>query len=422
MTHRLFGFINKVKEAAKILNAEEESEYEEEYEEEETKEKGENESDISDIDLDEVEELLKETKVDTETKEEVKVDPVIEEKRKQKMQYFEAFTKIQNLFPAMKLLDNPDALITELESIQQKQTNLNSEREKFTEILDAIRSLDFVEQDLKASQENINVAQSTTEKLKSDLDKAKKLKLAARSKAAELQSLIQQNSIRANDLKSHRDELEKQIATYNEQISATKKKIEVQQSTNQQYQNTIEQLQQSFLKSKEESESIQYELEEEDSRLKQVLAQLDAAQNQSREERLLSENQEITSLEEEYASLQRAITASEKQASLERNGMSLQEIEKKLTELTETHRKLSTKVEVQKEEVKDERKDVTALLISYVKKEKDAEENLKSYFQWSDGQIKKAKDESLGFWGKTSRLLARFTDSWSSYLLQAVDN
>lgn len=421
MTKRLFGFINKVKEAAKILNAEEESEYEEE-EKDQKQDDNENVSDISDIDLDEVEEILKGTAPAPEIDDEDKMDPELEAKRNVLLPYFESLSKIQNLFPAKRIMNDPDALIAELESIQQKQNDLISQRDKFSEILDAQRSLDFVEQDLKGSEENLNLIRSNTDKLKADLDKARKLKLAARSKAAEMQAILQQNSIRHNELKTKIENLIQQINDVKSSTAEVKSNVEGQINTNQRLQSKIDQMQQDYMKSREETESIQYEIDEENSKLQQVLEQLDAAQNQSNEQRKSYESSEISELEQTVNSLQRAVDAAEKQALIERNGMTVADIEKKLSELSEKHKKLSTKTDTQKEETTDIRKEISDMIIAHINGDQEAADKMKTYFNWSDVQINRAKEEKLGFWGKTSKFFSTFTDSWSSWLIAAADN
>ena len=231
MKGRFAGFLKK---AVQYLNTEEEDEeeeeedYEEDYEEEkrennnnlknsksnksqekikieEKKEektkdntKTEDSMDISDIDLDEVEELLKDDSFSNNEPEkteenDLSIDQETKMKLQEKAPYFIAMKKISSLFPAQKILDNPDLLLSEIIKIKESIDDKIAKREQLERIKEAQGSLVVAEDDLNAMQTNLNMMKNKTDELNNELDRINKMKMAAQSKAEELDSIIKQN-------------------------------------------------------------------------------------------------------------------------------------------------------------------------------------------------------------------------------------
>ena len=451
MTSRLFGLLSKVKEgvkvAAKRLNQEEEDdeeeeEYEEEYEEEEeekekskekeTKNVKKEESDdslgISDIDLDmdEVDALLEENEKEENISSPKKnqIDPEIRKNFIQKAPFLTGIKKLSGLFPAQKILENPDLLIEEISKVKEKQQNLISRREELDKMLDGQRSLSIVVQNLEKEKENLKKLNEKALNLNTELEKVNKMKIAARSKASEREQIIKENKEKIKKFKERNAKIQEEIKQLKIEYLESQGKLTEQTDANIELQEQIQKLKADVEKANESSAGIRYELDDEQVKLRQVLEQLQTLQSESSEEKQKDEDNEIEELQKQLISEKMKMEKLQKVADDERGDIEVSDLEKKLAELNEKHQLMTNKSQnnASGSEKSSERDEVTHLLVSYFKGEEGAEDNLAKYFGWTEEQMASMKEEKAGLWEKGVKLFTAFRDSWSSWLLSSIDN
>ena len=113
----------------------------------------------------------------------------------------------------------------------------------------------------------------------------------------------------------------------------------------------------------------------------------------------------------------------------------MKELAEKYQQICDDHNKSSNSNEAEKVEIdlnndlNDENNDfrinITSLLLKHYKGDKEAINQLQSIFGWTQEEMYSMKSENKGLSGfikKGAKIFNRFTDSWTSWLIQAAES
>lgn len=410
---KINGFLKTLQNTI-ALNAEDEEEENNEYDESENK--GNNSTTETDIDTKDL---------DDDLNLDIDDDSDLEEngEQSQLMTYYNAVNKINDLFPAQNLLDNPTLLPTTIKDLCSNVQSLTNEQE-------SIRVLYENHLSLKSVIDEINKEEKTRE-----------IKITEnQSLKEELAEITQENEEfkKINELNSNLQKIKKEI-------NESQRKLEQQLSMNEQLKTKIKSIQNEISQTKSNEVSINDQLEEERERYSQLLQELNTYQTAS-EQSFTSmssfEDQEVSNLENEVnlmkIEIEKLTQKSEKSNQnnlIENLESQMKELAEKYQQICDDHNKSSNSNEAEKVEIdlnndlNDENNDfrinITSLLLKHYKGDKEAINQLQSIFGWTQEEMDSMKSENKGLSGfikKGAKIFNRFTDSWTSWLIQAAES
>lgn len=393
------------------LNPEDEEEGNNEYDESENKDKDQD-TNIQSTDFDDDLNL----DIDDESDQE-------DGEQKQLMPYYNAINKINDLFPAQNFLDNPDLLPT------------------------AIKDLCHSIQSLTNEQESVRVLCDNHQSLKSIIDEISKEEKTREMKITENQKLKEELADITQDDEEFKkiNEMDSNLQKIKKEINEKQRKLDQQLSENEQLKAKIKSIQLKIDQTQSNELSINDQLEEERERYSQLLQELNsyqAASEQSFSSMSSFEDQEVSNLESEVNSMKQEIDKLTQKTESSNQSNIIENLESKMKELTEKYQQIcdkynksnnlneDEKVELDlnndlNDENNDFRINITSLLLKHYKGDKEAVNQLQSIFGWTQEEMDSMKSENKGFSGflkKSAKIFNRFTDSWTSWLIQAADS
>ncbi|OHT05617.1 hypothetical protein TRFO_26564 [Tritrichomonas foetus] len=427
------GFINKLNQRIQnslALNQEEEEDNIVIEEEEEERDEGLLDSLDSDIDIDD------DLNLDLDDDSDLGTSKGNLE-RKKMMPYFQAFSKISGLFPAEDFVKNPDSLPQKISELCKNIQSLTDEQETVRVLYD--------------NYQNLKNLSDEVEKLENSREKSINENQALKEKLADLQNSIfdenLENSEKNNDSKNEKNEFGDKLEQIN---SATRKFNDLQRklsqisSENDLMKAKIERLNKEIADSQNEDESIEEQLEEEREKYAALLLELSSIQSatgSSSNQNNSFEDQEVSNLEEEVAAMKQEL---ERLSPSAKPPGTIEALEKRMAELAKKYQIICedtqnksnlpssqnlTSSQTNHNDIYDSRNDdrinITSLLLKHYKGDKEAVNLLRNIFGWTDSDLAMMNPENRGFAGlikKGARIFNRFSDTWTSWLLQAAES
>lgn len=345
------------------------------------------------------------------------------DEQKQIMSYYNAVNKINEMFPAKNFLDNPDLLPAEIEELCHNIQSLTDEQE-------SVRVLYENQLSLKSIIDEINKEEKIREARITENQNLKE----------ELADITQDNE----EFKKYSD-MNNNLQKIKKEIDEKQRRLDQQHSANEQLKTKIKSIQSEIDQTKNNELSITDQLEEERERYSQLLLELNsyqAASEQSSSSMSSFEDQEVANLEEEVNTIKLEIEKLTQKSEKINQNNTIEVLEARMQELAEKYQQICDDhqnennlnavedVELElndndNEENNDFRINITSLLLKHYKGDKEAVNQLQSIFGWTQEEMDSMNSENKGISGflkKGMRIFNRFTDSWTSWLIQAADS